>query len=753
MRRKLACGSLAVILGIRLAGFSVWIAAGIGLAAFFVYLFLQNDVRDRRDRRFWAAVLILFALGIVRSGFAGVQYRACTAPEYRGPHTAAAKVLACEGPDERGNSRLEVRLLSLDGGRPPGGKVLVTTRKTVDPAKLTGCVITFRAELELPDPAVNPRCFDQRRYLRSKGVYHICYAAAFRIVRDRPSHVERYQRFVCSVKARFLRRAGEDREAGLLAGILFGETGRMDEDETEKYRKNGIAHILAVSGLHIGILYALYAAVRKRSRSKALCAAVFLLIPFYASLAMWRVSVVRAVALVLLNELGRVNDRRYDLLTSLSAVAAGSLIADPFTLDDPSFHLSYLAVASMAVIGPVIEKHLPQGLAVPVSVQSGLIPYTAYAFNTVPAGAILFNLPVLAVLPLLVMFSMGAAACTMLPVPFPDSIGAVLLTSAKACARLVEILNDAFAGTGLSFDVCSPSPAVLAIFYLVLFAGASDTFRILRKRGEVRKSMLVVCACFCLFLITIPLSVSPFDRADLVMVDVGQGDCLHFRYPGGADVLIDGGGKEDYDIGKNVLKPYLLKNGVRKVRLAYATHLHTDHYKGLRELAGGKMILDLKTEGKTGDVVWFGGGKDRDNCIEILSPDQREPDADDENKNSLIFKAHIKGVTVLVTGDLGEEGEKALVKKYQGTDALDCDVLKVSHHGSRTSSCDEFLEAVSPAAALIGVGRKNTYGHPAPEVIERLEACGARVFRTDRDGAVGVSVKDGGLEFMTMRRD
>lgn len=225
--------------------------------------------------------------------------------------------------------------------------------------------------------------------------------------------------------------------------------------------------------------------------------------------------------------------------------------------------------------------------------------------------------------------------------------------------------------------------------------------------------------------------------------------CMHFWYdtngsvPGGKrDVVIDGGGKDGYNIGKKVLKPYFLKSGAGRVELAYATHLHTDHFKGLEELAAEGMIDKLVTRGRTGDIVKFAGSSG--NRIEIIYPDVQDPNAEDENLNSLIFKVHIEGVTVLITGDLGEEGERILLEKYRGTDVLDCDILKVCHHGSRFSSCMEFLEAVSPRIALIGVGEDNTYGHPAGEVIERIEEAGAKVYRTDRDGAIGIDISNEG---------
>ena len=170
------------------------------------------------------------------------------------------------------------------------------------------------------------------------------------------------------------------------------------------------------------------------------------------------------------------------------------------------------------------------------------------------------------------------------------------------------------------------------------------------------------------------------------------------------------------------------------------THQHTDHYKGLQELNECFRVKCLIPEGHAGQVFRLPG----DGIIEVLWPERRDPDAEDENQNSQVFRVTTGGITTLVTGDLTPEGEEGILRKYRGTDRLRCDVLKVCHHGSSTSSTDAFLDAVDPAVALIGVGRNN-YGHPSPAVIEKLEKKGIMIYRTDRDGAIAIRKKRGKL--------
>ena len=183
-----------------------------------------------------------------------------------------------------------------------------------------------------------------------------------------------------------------------------------------------------------------------------------------------------------------------------------------------------------------------------------------------------------------------------------------------------------------------------------------------------------------------------------------------------ANLLFDGGGNINYNIGEKTLKPYLLKNGIGQVQLAAATHLHTDHYLGLTQLAECFDVKKVLTKGRAGQRIMLGDAQ----WIDILWPQQQDPNIDDENLNSLIFKNSGSWRICFDYRRYYRRGEKALVEKYKGTDTLKSDILKVAHHGSPYSTSDLFLDAVKPSVAVISVG-KNNYGHPSNVVIENCE--------------------------------
>ncbi|HML38878.1 MAG TPA: MBL fold metallo-hydrolase [Bacillota bacterium] len=275
-------------------------------------------------------------------------------------------------------------------------------------------------------------------------------------------------------------------------------------------------------------------------------------------------------------------------------------------------------------------------------------------------------------------------------------------------------------------------------------------------------------AAFCCLILVLSLGASAaadtdYSDANLVFVDVGQGDCLHIRTPGGKNILIDGGGSVNYDVGKKVLLPYLLKNGVKSVDLAIATHLHTDHYQGIVGLARNMEVKKLGTYAgnvlreqelveetglEKGDVLYLSAGDripvEKDIWIDVLYPEKKTEeeyqallsDEADENRSCLFMKVYYKGITVLMTGDIGMEGEEEIMALYRDNpEILDVDILKVGHHGSRYSTGDLFLQEVNPEIAVFQVG-KNNFGHPHPTTIEKCSKKGIIIYRNDLNGAI-----------------
>ena len=680
-------------------------------------------------------------------------------------------------------------------------------------SQLVGKRIRVKGVISLPEGRRNPGGFDYRLYLRGKGIF-----VTMKGGEGRPEVSEKalspWLHRLALARGDFARRVSRTcREdvGGLILSMLFGDKSVLDEDLYEAFQKNGAAHLLAVSGIHVSMV-AIYAGKlvgRRRDLWPSLVVMLFLLV--YAALAGFSPSVMRAALMAGMSMTAILFRRGCDTYNAGAASAGILLIGQPYRLFDLGFQLSFLCLLSLAVVLPWVRIK-GRGLADRLKkqwflkavdllspllvVQGMMIPATAYFFYFFSWSSFFLN-PLLIPLAGLIV----PVAAVLFPLSFlPGGVGELIfqlgMNAAGAPAGLMLLCVNAFsqAGGG-SFSVTSPPLGAFLAFYLLVFYFCSESRHILLRRG-FGKTAAALAVLLLVFASAFPYSIGSADAPHLlsrriypmVFVDVGQGDCLHLRGPKGKNVLIDGGGSPYYNVGKKILAPYLLKNGVRKIDLALVTHLHQDHYGGLLELAeelpverlglyeanalqegrirrdfrgkDGKGRIPQITYLKKGDRIDLG----EDVFIQVLAPEKktaaeyREAIAKeaDENENCLVFLVSFHGLRVLVTGDMGFPGEERLLAAYpQGQEAADgrdgqgnsdpkAHILKVGHHGSRYSTSEAFLQAVSPSAAVIQVG-KNNFGHPGGNVIELFKNYGIMVFRTDRQGAIVVKeVASGG---------
>ena len=637
---------------------------------------------------------------------------------------------------------------------------------------IIGKEVLMEGEVSLPGERRNPGTFDYRRYLKTQKIYGLIREG--KILEQSPGPVGVYG-WILHKTAWWKEHLFQEMAkripleySTMLMGMMFGETEGLDEGILDQFRKNGTAHILAVSGLHVGMVYASVSLLLPRGRLGKDLVILFLLF-LYVVLASFSPSVLRAFLMILIHMLGKRLYCRYDLLSSASLAFILLLVLNPNSLFNPGFQLSFLAISSLALFLPVLEKLFRSSLvSMILALPLGLSPFTAYLFNYVSLAGLLLNPPVVFLTGILIPGALLLVPLTLIP-----GLGGPLDLMGHFLRLVLEVLlqlNQLFFVPGRSYwNVISPDAFHLFLYYLVLFIGATENTRwFIRRMGKgwvYGFGLLVLLAV----LIRGLLPGNPFHNADAVFVDVGQGDCIHLRTDRGKHILIDGGGNKDWDVGTQVLLPYLLKNRVSQIDLAVVTHLHTDHFDGIASLARQGMIQKLLlyeayrlqeeeiiayTGMKKEDLIYVVGGMslliDGSTRLNILNPPQGNAesykrslsDSADENKNSLVLIAEIGGGRLLLTGDITEEGERMLMDHNSD---IRSDVLKVAHHGSKSSSGQEFLDRVSPGSAVIQVGT-NYYGHPSPVVLKRLEELEIPVFRNDKNGAVALRFEANGTD-------
>lgn len=623
-----------------------------------------------------------------------------------------------------------------------GFKVRVNIYDEVkDTWDLIGKRIRYRSKLAYGDPARNPHCFDYRKYLRSSDVFLTGTIRSYKILSDKKILSLKYASALTRIREAFERRLPES-SRGMITGMLFGDTGEIEDEVYEDFRRNGTAHILAVSGLHIGLLYSVYEKLTGGKTSTAGLVILAFLMYTYGTLTMWRPSVIRAEMMIGMKSLAKAYELRYDSLTAMSAAAILLIINNPYVVYGIGFQMSFLAIISINIITSRLPEKVPKSLSQAISVNLSMILYQAYVFNYISPLAVLINLPVLYLAGIAIpaaFAAFGAYALTFalgrgLMIP-------VLYIPASSVTDMMVWLNSLLTfGCRSSLDVTSPPAIVPALAIGLLLFLCSEYSGILKIRGLAKKTMLILLIIAVSSCVTWVMLYEPISHDEIVFVDVGQGACTHIR-AGKNNVLIDGGGKHDRNQGEKLLKPYLLKNGVKRVDLSLATHEDIDHIKGLEELAE----CFRANEPVTGCTAGKRYELSEDVYIETLWP-LETVGAPQENENSSVFMINYRGIRVMVTGDLDTEGEKKMIEYYTYIGKpykLKADVLNVGHHGSLTSTSDELLDAVRPTIAVIQVGRNN-YGHPREEVLDRLKEHKITVFRNDFNGAVGLDISKRG---------
>ena len=758
MRRPLLYGAVFVLLAVL-----IWDMYGrvVLLLALLVLSFIYYRTEEGAFRKHTLLCLLFFAVGVTSCLLWDLDdHGIATASQEADVLEGEVLSVRIKEKEDRTSAKI-----TIDTGE---NRILLTTFDTEIP--IPGDRISFAGEVTAPEGRRNPGCFDYRRYLASKKVTGVVTTQAVTIKENGTGLRSR----LYLIKRGFiqkLREKTDDQTASMTAGILFGEKDGIEEDVLTECQKNGTAHLLAVSGLHVGFLYAFFDHLWPWRRGRIHFITVSGLLWCYCIMADMSPSVVRASAMVVMHSFCSMTNRRYDLGSSGCAIIIIYIMSNPLSIYDPSLQMSFIAVMAMSLVAPYIKRFHDGVFTGSLAVQAGLLPYIAYTFNCIPLAAFLINIPLIALTGVIV--PLGVCCLVM------DSLSEGIPAAHELLSALIAILvkgNSLTCIDGRTTFLCrSPSPFLIAAFYLSLLVIFSENGRVLMARYGHRFLVLSITAVFCCSCIYAASMKTGFEKADLVFVDVGQGDCMHMKIDDSArllfrddvyHVLIDGGGRENYSVGEKTLKPYLLKNGTKKIDLALVTHLHTDHYDGIRTLCRMGMVRKLcvyegyKVREKqilaecalkredivyvtAGDVIDLGDAK-----FEFLAPPERsnaeyarlDEDEEDENNKSLLIRASYHGVSVMMTGDIGMEGEEQAMKQRGKQVDFRCDILKVGHHGSKYSTGDGFLDAVCPEAAVIQVGRNN-YGHPTPETLEKLAERSIPVFRNDLQGAVGVVIK------------
>lgn len=563
--------------------------------------------------------------------------------------------------------------------------------------------------------------------------------------------------------------------AALVTAVLIGDRAAIPDDVRDRLQAAGTYHVIAISGGNIAVFVVLVSALGALAGlgprpAAALTIGVLLA---YAAVVVSGPSVRRAVLVAVVALSARALDHRAPAWHTAAAACAGLLVAWPLDLLDAGFVLTFGAAAALMASSPAVRHwSLPAGLrplvvavAASVAVETMLLPVQALVFARVTVAGIVLNL---AAVPLMTVAQIGGLAVVAMDAcGMNASVPAWLADLSVRAVLSSASLTDA--ASWLSGPVRPPAWPAVAIYYVAL---ATAVF----GRGRVRATGVAAWALFAILLVLgVPLSARSSvahaaGEVRLTMFDVGQAEAILIEPPAGAPVLIDTGGSPfgaGLDIGSRVMVPALWARGVTSLSALLVTHGDPDHIGGaagvLAQLPVGEAWLGVPVPGHApGDALladlarrhthvrYLRAGEDLElGGVRLRTLHPPEPDWERRrvrNDDSVVIEAVYGRVAMLLAGDISASVERAIVPRLTRAPIR---VLKVAHHGSRTSTSGELLEGWRPQVALVSAGRGNTFGHPAPDVVRRLETAGATVVRTDRDGQITVTTDGRSLHWRT----
>ncbi|MCH7521717.1 MAG: DNA internalization-related competence protein ComEC/Rec2 [Candidatus Marinimicrobia bacterium] len=634
---------------------------------------------------------------------------------------------------------------------------------------LPGDTLLLRGQIAWPDDRRNPNGFDYRFYLWGRRVDALL-DAPVEVLAAQPAqqfHLGREmttaRRWVTTQLADWL---GE-RKGALAAGLLLGVKGGIDEDFMSQMRTLGIGHILAVSGLHVGyvvlVLLGLTGLIPWGQATRVVGVGIGLL--GYTLITGAPPSVVRASIMAILFLWGRALERKPDVWNILAAAAIISLLIHPRSLFTASFQLSFTAVAGIlhlyprlkaalqsTGVGDWIYGHRPARFVVNLfllglGAQAGTLPVTLVVFHSFSLYGLVANLVVIP----LAGFAVIGSLVALLTLAFSSGLAALFSDAIWLCLSLMQGAVDLLSQLPHP-QVVVGRPGMIGILGLV--AGVM-AFPYLFASGRVRFRIRFVGLALIMANLMVWRWALGSRVLQVTILDVGQGDAIHLALPDGRQLLVDAGGwNPQYDYGERVVIPYLRGQGIGRIDVAVITHPHADHLGGLafllrtlpvgeiwdtpnRYASGVYSRLKALADSLAVPIRILGAGEAvqlGEVDIWVLAPDSAwAADAANANDASLVLKIRYGGTTLLLMGDAERKVERRLLAYGE---VLRTDWLKVGHHGSATSSTVAFLAASQPQGAVVSVGRRNRYGHPAPEALDRLRQVAGVVHRTDRDGAL-----------------
>lgn len=545
--------------------------------------------------------------------------------------------------------------------------------------------------------------FSFEAYLKTHGVFYQFNAKKISFYFHNPIQNEPLKSYILS----FL----EKKPAIFLSSLLMGDS-LFELDENRILSELGILSTLSLSGFHISFFFHILESFFPSSKKKRCCIIEMSLLLFFLFLSNYRYSIRRIFLLKCLGLISIYTPWRIEKIERISLVAFTMLIFEPYSILSPSFYFPFPLLFALAFINLDKETNLKSKIKFVIFIMLFYYPIRAFQTPTINILSPLFQILFLPISHIIF--------CTGLLMVIIPPFGYLLNAPINLLLKLVSMLEN----NHLNIITGTPNIGYLILYYLVFFI----FLFLLQYRFKAQLKYAYIA-----FGVLITASFIPdfIPHYEVTFIDVGQGDCTLIRN-GASNILIDTGGSLEVDIAKECLIPYFYKKKITSLDAVIITHPDYDHNGALFSLSNSFPINNIYTASdfnrRKEQTISF-SSLDITNLNTYLIPG----DSSDNNYNSGVYRFTISSKTFLIMGDAPKEIENKLIENKK---SIDCDVLKIGHHGSNTSSSEKFLIACSPSLAIISCGEKNRYGHPHKDVLNTLNSLSIPYRRTDLEGSI-----------------
>lgn len=675
-------------------------------------------------------------------------------------------------------------------------RIFVNTEKI--PNVKIGNIIKVRGKLRQFEEAANKGNFDSRKYYLSLGFYGKIEAGTIEVINSdysgirqglyelRMEIIERLEKLCSDNNGIF---SIINNKNGIIGAIILGDKTDLDSDIKELYSVSGIAHILAISGLHISFIgMAIYRLLRRRFRFLFSAAVSIPVVLSFGIMSGFGISTIRAIIMFMLKIIGEVLGRKYDAITAISLAGLVLLVQNPFVVCNSGFQMSFGAIIAIVLILPIVEEILNTDnkiikvISANFTISLVMNPILAWNYYELPTFSFLLNIVVVPLMSVVIVSSIAGIFCSCIMFGFGK---AVIFPGCGILELYTFLCNVINKSSVASIVVGQPKVTIIIVYYAILLVVLfglknirtkytraekerniikKETGFVLEKKAKKERrikgqNVKLRLACIVGFLLlNCLIYYIPNPGFYITFINVGQGDGILIHGDNGTKVMVDGGSTSEKQVAKNCIVPYLKAEGIGTIDYSIITHTDKDHISGILEILENNnsnririknlVMPDINMKDDTyneliekaklkkinvlyikkGDTLSLGKTK-----IKCIYPETTTT-ASDKNDYCTVLSVKNKTSKILLTGDISKEIEEKIKDDIEENYT----VLKVAHHGSNYSSSEKFLKKVNPKYSIISVGKNNSYGHPGNETMERLRKQGGVIYRTDEKGGITI---------------